>query len=59
MKSKRKLKPWVRISLFVIPIAVIIIQLFLVGLKISKDYEKINRETIIVEYRYSCRCRYE
>lgn len=60
MKPKLKLKRWVRIALFVLPIAVLTIQLFLVGVKIKSISEQLEkRQTITIEYNYSCRCRYE
>ena len=36
MKPKRKLKNWVKITLLFLPVAIIIIQLFFIGLNISK-----------------------
>ncbi len=60
MKPKRKLKQWVKIALFMLPIAVIILQLFLVGIRIKNISDQMKeKQTFTIEYHYSCRCRYE
>ena len=60
MKPKLKLKRWVKIALFMLPIAVIIFQLFLVGIKVKNISDQMKeKETITIEYHYSYRCRYE
>ena len=54
MKTKRKLKNWVKVALLLLPIAVIIMQLFFVGLELKKIENKISTNIIITERRCFC-----
>ncbi|MBQ2938529.1 MAG: hypothetical protein IJN03_02685 [Bacilli bacterium] len=54
MKPKRKLKNWVKVTLVILPIAVIISQLFLIGLNIKKIAENQPETIIITESRCYC-----
>lgn len=54
MKTKRKLKNWVKIALLLLPEAVIIMQLFFVGSELKQIKNKVSTNIIITERRCFC-----
>ena len=53
MKPQRKLKKWVKISLLLLPELIIIIQLFLIGIRIKSN---INDPKAIIVSESWCQC---
>lgn len=60
MKPKRKLKRWVKIALLFFPVAVLIVQLFLIDLKLRKIINAEHTHYVTCEVSpYGWCCEYE